>query len=115
MGEQGYNGWSNYETWAMALWIDNEQGSYSYVRELAEQAKTDNEWPADEPQSWGEVGDQEHATVRQLAESMKQWQEDAMESFAPSERPASVFTDLLNAAFSEVDWWEIARTILSEV
>lgn len=26
----GYNGWSNYETWAVALWIGNEQGSYQY-------------------------------------------------------------------------------------
>ena len=26
--EKTYNGWTNYETWAVGLWIDNEQGSY---------------------------------------------------------------------------------------
>ena len=30
-----YNGWSNYETWAVALWLDNERGSYEYWREQA--------------------------------------------------------------------------------
>jgi hypothetical protein len=24
---KGYNGWSNYETWAFALWMDNDPGS----------------------------------------------------------------------------------------
>lgn len=28
-----YNGWSNYETWNVKLWIDNEEGSYDYWRE----------------------------------------------------------------------------------
>ena len=28
--ERGYNGWTNYETWAVALWIGNEPGSYEY-------------------------------------------------------------------------------------
>lgn len=23
-----YNGWTNWETWNVALWIDNEEGSY---------------------------------------------------------------------------------------
>src|SRR5436305_15186136 len=38
-----YNGWANYETWAVALWIDNEQGSYNrrcdLAREASKQAK----------------------------------------------------------------------------
>jgi hypothetical protein len=28
-----YNGWSNYETWNIALWAGNDEGSYNYVRE----------------------------------------------------------------------------------
>src|SRR5881394_2109748 len=36
-----YNGWTNRETWAVALWINNEQGSqesvHDLVRELVEQ------------------------------------------------------------------------------
>ena len=31
-----YNGWTNYETWNVALWIDNERGTYE------ESVKCDN-------------------------------------------------------------------------
>ena len=26
--EQGYSGWTNYETWNVALWIGNDEGLY---------------------------------------------------------------------------------------
>ena len=28
-----YNGWSNYETWNVALWMDNDYGNYLKARE----------------------------------------------------------------------------------
>ena len=30
--EQGYNGWANYETWNVALWIENDEGLYDLAR-----------------------------------------------------------------------------------
>lgn len=27
MNRNEYNGWTNYETWACALWLDNDEGS----------------------------------------------------------------------------------------
>ena len=27
-----YNGWTNYETWNVALWMDNDEGSYQLAR-----------------------------------------------------------------------------------
>ena len=26
-----YNGWTNYETWNVALWMDNDETSYQYA------------------------------------------------------------------------------------
>ena len=95
--EQGYNGWTNYETWCMALWIDNDQGTYEESRRLARLAlEVDTDSQANE-----------------LAGILKDWQDQQR----PEEinGPASVWTDLLTAAFGEINWYEIAENHLEEV
>jgi hypothetical protein len=99
--EQGYNGWSNYETWVTVLWIDNDEGSYTYSRELVAEGVADS------------VGNDFRTPQGVVADLLKGWMESAMYDWEPEH--ASVFTDLLHAAFSEVDWYEIADNYLSEV
>jgi len=82
MSDTRYNGWANYETWAVALWIDNEEPTYHYRCLLARQA----------------------IDVYELSQTLKAW----VERLAP-DLGASLFSDLLNAALSEVDWYEIAE------
>jgi hypothetical protein len=93
----GYNGWSNYETWAAALWIDNEQGSYAYSRELVAEAAEGSETP----------------TV-DAADALKEWAEETWID-PVLEDVATMAVDLLRGAFSEIDWHEIAGGYLSEL
>ena len=90
MSEQEYNGWTNYETWNVALWLDNDQGSYGYWRERAEEAIDDAE------------GDKDEATSV-LASQLS----DEVEGNAP-DLGSSCYADMLNAALGEVNWYEIA-------
>jgi len=32
--DKGYNGWTNYETWNVALWLQNDEGLYALAGEL---------------------------------------------------------------------------------
>ncbi len=101
--EKGYNGWSNYETWNVALWIGNDQGSYNESYRMAQSA-----W--DEAEADRTFTRVERATL-DLAESFKVW----IEGENPLGRDVSLFSDLLGAALSEVDWHEIAEHCIEDV
>ncbi len=103
-----YNGWTNYETWAVALWIDNEAGSYETAREATREHWDD----AADPETrnrWITQSQSQYARYR-LAE----WIKAHVEEFAP-DLGASLYADLLTAALSEVEWASIADHWLSEI
>ncbi len=104
---RGYNGWSNYETWAVALWLDNEEDASTYwrltAREVARAAATD-------PEVTGGWMSAARLTRHRLARRLR----DELEADAP-DLGATLYADLLGSALDAVDWDEVAGSYLDDV
>lgn len=91
-----YNGWKNYPTWAVNLWLSNDEGLYNATRELVaetcEATTKEDGWLTD---------DRPRVAV---ADALKTWVRDEL---AP-DLGASFAADLLGFALDLVDWIEIA-------
>lgn len=95
-----YQGCANYETWAVGLWIDNEQPSHEYWQTAAEEI-------------WAEAEASEHRTRSEDARyTLAQRLRDEHEEGAPEIE--GVYSDLLNSALQDVDWCELADSRLAE-
>jgi hypothetical protein len=101
MADKRYNGWTNYETWVVNLWLGNDEGSDSYWRETAQEVY-------DESETERSFTRAERATL-DLADRLKSEHEENM-----PELGASLWADLLGAAMSEVNWYEIAEHFISD-
>ena len=107
-----YNGWTNYETWNVKLWIDNEQGSQEFWREQAQAAYDD---ARDTPSANAKLTGHEPFTHEERAAlNLSRQLKDQFEEDAP-DLGASCWADLLNAALSEVNWQEIAVSMIGDV
>ena len=100
-------GWENYETWAVALWLSNDQSSYFYWREQAG-IHIDNASHVQQVKSG--IWTESQAACYRLADQLC----EAIENASPIEEP-SLYSDLLAAAFGEVDWHEIAQSLICEI
>lgn len=105
--DKQYNGWANYETWCVNLWMDNEEGGWAYWREIAEECLTETV----DPGTQAYLTHQERAAYL-LADRIKAAHED--EDANPLDGKPSVYSDLLTAALSEVDWREIAEHYIED-
>lgn len=93
MKDQTYNGWTNYETWLVALWLDNERSSYEDIRQL--------------------VDENQKLEIYQLGDLIKGYVENMPEYLEATEKP-SMINDLLTSALIEVDFTEIAQHLIDE-
>jgi hypothetical protein len=92
-GPSTYNGWKNYETWAVHLWLSNDQGSDVMARELvAEAVRLDPDYPR-----------------TAAADALRCWTEEVfIDPVTESEGVCGLAVDLLRGALSDVDWLEVA-------
>lgn len=99
--EQGYNGWTNYETWAVAMFLDGNytgEGTYQDVLDVVRDVE-----------ATGYVT-REFA----VADALKDYVEESIGE-ATDDLPNGLAADLLRAALSEVNWRELAESKLAEV
>lgn len=100
--ESRYNGWRNYETWVTNLWLTNDEGTDGYWREQAREA-------------WDVAEAREHFTREENARlELARRLKDEIEEGSPCPE-AGLYSDLLNAALSEIDWHEVAESFLEGI
>lgn len=85
---KGYNGYTNYQTWNIALWIDNDQGLHEMCKDME---RLDD--------------------VRALATWLKEYFIDEINPLADQ---ANTYADLLGHALASVDWYEVAEAVTAE-
>ena len=104
--EKKYNGWSNYETWLVNLWMSND----AVVCEFwVGEAKRHKEEASELEQVRDGLWTETEGAMIGLAEQLKA---DIEEGRPEEECEWGLYGDLLTAALAEVDWMEIADSWL---
>lgn len=94
-----YNGWTNYETWLVSLWLDNDEWSQEAVRDFITEQGKDHDW-----------GHSLSHDLREWVENNVIWPSDITD-----EIPANLAADMLGAALGEVDWESIVEHHHAEI
>lgn len=101
--DRSYNGWSNYATWNVNLWLSNDANEQwpelakEYIQDQIDNGNTDLE-------------DVRATATYQLSQAIKA----EVEEFQP-DLEASMYSDLLGSALSDVNWYEIAEHYTEEI
>ena len=118
MPDQGFNGWTNYETWALALHLDNDEGDHTYWRERA----VEHYQAAKETRSAPLARHEARST---LASELKDWLDSlydevyeaaATKDMAVSLEAVNLLADVgTNTNYTTINYQEIAGSWLDDV
>lgn len=103
MTEDTYNGWKNYPTWVVNLWLSNDEGLYNEALDLTRETLE-----SDHPTSPYWTVEESHRF--NVADKFKEWVADLADL-----DEASFRVDLLGYALDQVDWHEIADAWIESV
>ncbi len=97
-----YNGWTNRETWATKLWLDNDEGFYSAVNEMVKEIVDSNEL------------EDFSAAKREIAGELEEFINELFdfESLFSNRELFTMLSDI--GSLYRVNWWEIAETLYIE-
>lgn len=102
-----YSGWTNYSTWCVGLWIDNEPSTYETLCEMARECLECDDDPGDYS------GDPGHDAEFKLADRLKDWIDSEDSPFGPPPENGP-WADFVNSALAEVNWYELAEHYIEE-
>lgn len=100
-----YQGWKTYETWSVALWLDNDRGLYETAIATVAQAAEDAEREKTERKRWPRPKYSRNQVIA-AADALKEWLEEEMPELQ------GMWQSLLQSAFEEIDWEELAEHYL---
>lgn len=102
-----HNGWKNYETWCLKLWIDEDVHSYRYWQHAAHKALTEGykgEARDILAQQLEKEIDKQAPRLRSLAE--KQEEQESLD--------LGFYSDILSASILAIDYEAIAERLLKD-
>jgi hypothetical protein len=82
-----YNGWANYPTWCINLWLTNDSATYDALVRLVRRT-----------------------SERKLYTALEEWVEELLPDLG-----ASFSADLLGWAVEQVDWHELAEHYMADL
>ena len=98
-----YQGWTNYQTWAVKLWLDNEAPTYHLWRDRALEIRDIDETALTFINPYM---DEDRRRVNQLAVELEDWHREQMPELN------GFAADLMESALMEINWLEISESLI---
>jgi hypothetical protein len=107
MSDATYNGWTNYPTWCVHLWLTNEEGTQNAAAEMVNMAYGENVDKA--VYMFGNADDNKQYAISCAADTLSQWVRAECDGLHEN---ADMVSDLFGYALGQVNWHEIVRAFL---